>query len=287
MPTGAYSRFGMIQLACPAAPDGAVGVQAWGLAERVRCLVVRALMTSGQSGARFSPTRADASASSAMHTDTVRIARPGALSPVVDGAPLINGGPGRKLATCEPRLCWARARKACCRRPRVDRVSRGAVSCRSRDEGEVVHAGDGLDGAVEAVATLPAVAEDLVVLHPGEGVLGVCPNFAVLRLVRFFTGRQGAPGRFAVWDDQTGVDVRAVRGGSSGRRAAMAMGAGAGQVVPPLTVRMARASNPRGTAAMWVRDRLDELFVERTSRTGIRLTGERGCHRPGQRWCPC
>nr|WP_198267005.1 transposase [Streptomyces sabulosicollis] len=25
---------------------------------------------------------------------------------------------------------------------------------------------------------------------------------------------------------------------------------------------MARASNPRGTAAMWVRDRLDELFVD-------------------------
>jgi hypothetical protein len=25
---------------------------------------------------------------------------------------------------------------------------------------------------------------------------------------------------------------------------------------------MARASNPRGTPAMWVRDRLDELFVD-------------------------
>ncbi|MFK0262804.1 transposase [Streptomyces angustmyceticus] len=42
----------------------------------------------------------------------------------------------------------------------------------------------------------------------------------------------------------------------------MAMGSGTGRVVPPLTVRMARASNPRGTAAMWVRDRLDELFID-------------------------
>lgn len=33
-------------------------------------------------------------------------------------------------------------------------------------------------------------------------------------------------------------------------------------MVPPLTVRMARASNPRGTVAMWVRDRLDELFTD-------------------------
>ncbi|WP_329565045.1 IS1182 family transposase [Streptomyces sp. NBC_01361] len=42
----------------------------------------------------------------------------------------------------------------------------------------------------------------------------------------------------------------------------MAMGCGSGRVVPPLTVKMARASNPRGTAAMWMRDRLDELFVD-------------------------
>ncbi|WP_391858696.1 transposase [Streptomyces rugosispiralis] len=40
------------------------------------------------------------------------------------------------------------------------------------------------------------------------------------------------------------------------------MGSGAGRVVPPLTVRMARASDPPGTAAMWARDRLDELFVD-------------------------
>lgn len=41
----------------------------------------------------------------------------------------------------------------------------------------------------------------------------------------------------------------------------MAMGSVLGRVIPPLTVRMARAS-PRGTAAMWVRDRLDGLFTD-------------------------
>lgn len=40
------------------------------------------------------------------------------------------------------------------------------------------------------------------------------------------------------------------------------MGSASGRIVPPLTVRMARASNPRGTVAMWVRDRLDELFAD-------------------------
>ncbi len=34
--------------------------------------------------------------------------------------------------------------------------------------GEVVHGGDCLDGVMEAVAPLGAVAEDLVVLYPGE-----------------------------------------------------------------------------------------------------------------------
>jgi hypothetical protein len=44
--------------------------------------------------------------------------------------------------------------------------------------------------------------------------------------------------------------------------AAVSMGVGSGRSIPALTVRMARASNPRGTPAMWVRDRLDELFVD-------------------------
>ncbi|MET8221695.1 transposase [Streptomyces hirsutus] len=33
-----------------------------------------------------------------------------------------------------------------------------------------------------------------------------------------------------------------------------------GEHVPPLTAQIARASNPDGTAAMWVRDRLDGLW---------------------------
>lgn len=36
-----------------------------------------------------------------------------------------------------------------------------------------------------------------------------------------------------------------------------------GAVVPELTARMARASNPRGTTAMWVRDHLDGLWDDR------------------------
>jgi transposase len=42
----------------------------------------------------------------------------------------------------------------------------------------------------------------------------------------------------------------------------MGIGSDSGRVVPALTVRMARASNPRGTAAMWVRDRLEGLFAD-------------------------
>jgi len=35
-----------------------------------------------------------------------------------------------------------------------------------------------------------------------------------------------------------------------------------GAEVPELTARVARASNPAGTTAMWVRDRLDGLWVD-------------------------
>lgn len=35
-----------------------------------------------------------------------------------------------------------------------------------------------------------------------------------------------------------------------------------GVEVPELTVRVARASNPAGTTAMWVRDRLDGLWAD-------------------------
>ncbi|MFE5537456.1 IS1182 family transposase [Streptomyces sp. NPDC056492] len=56
----------------------------------------------------------------------------------------------------------------------------------------------------------------------------------------------------------------------------MSMGLGSGRVIPPLTVRMARASNPRGTAAMWVRDRLDELFVDDDFAAWYTSDGRRG-----------
>ncbi len=40
------------------------------------------------------------------------------------------------------------------------------------------------------------------------------------------------------------------------------MRAKAGAVIPAMTVRVARASNPKGTVAMWVRDRLDGLWSD-------------------------
>ncbi|WP_404199974.1 hypothetical protein [Streptomyces tauricus] len=39
---------------------------------------------------------------------------------------------------------------------------------------------------------------------------------------------------------------------------------------------MARASNPRGTAAMWVRDRLDELFADEDIADWYPADGRRG-----------
>ncbi|GAA3503381.1 hypothetical protein GCM10019016_104910 [Streptomyces prasinosporus] len=71
----------------------------------------------------------------------------------------------------------------------VGAVFRPVWSCGG---GEVVHAGDGLDGVLEAVATLPAVAEDLVVLHPGEGVLDTGADPAMLRVVLLETPNSGA-----------------------------------------------------------------------------------------------
>ncbi|MEU3620744.1 transposase [Streptomyces sp. NPDC006872] len=57
---------------------------------------------------------------------------------------------------------------------------------------------------------------------------------------------------------------------------AVAMGSVSGRVIPPLTVRMARASNPRGTAAMWVRDRLDGLFTDADFADWYPADGRRG-----------
>jgi hypothetical protein len=55
-----------------------------------------------------------------------------------------------------------------------------------------------------------------------------------------------------------------------------------GVEVPELTARVARAANPAGTTAMWVRDRLDGWMgygMMRTSPGGIRGTGGRGSRR--------
>ncbi|WP_436847751.1 transposase [Streptomyces avermitilis] len=57
---------------------------------------------------------------------------------------------------------------------------------------------------------------------------------------------------------------------------AVAMGSVSGRVIPPLTVRMARTSNPRGTAAMWVRDRLDGLFTDGDFADWYPADGRRG-----------
>src|ERR1044072_5502863 len=57
---------------------------------------------------------------------------------------------------------------------------------------------------------------------------------------------------------------------------AVAMGSVSGRVIPPLTVRMARASNARGTAAMWVCDRLDGLFTDADFADWYPANGRRG-----------
>ena len=56
----------------------------------------------------------------------------------------------------------------------------------------------------------------------------------------------------------------------------MAMASEPGRLIPPLTVRMARASNPRGTAAMWMRDRPDGLFTHEDFAGWYPADGHRG-----------
>lgn len=72
-------------------------------------------------------------------------------------------------------------------------------------QGEVVHGGDGLDGVVEAGAFLAAVAEDLPVLHAGEGVLDAGSDASVFGVVLFLAAQEGTAGSFAVRDDQAGA----------------------------------------------------------------------------------
>ncbi|MFJ1756152.1 transposase [Kitasatospora sp. NPDC088134] len=70
----------------------------------------------------------------------------------------------------------------------------------------------------------------------------------------------------------SGLEVRAVQWGW----AAVAMGSWSGREIPALTVRMARASNPRGTAAMWVRDHLEGLFTDSDFEEWYPADGRRG-----------
>ena len=71
--------------------------------------------------------------------------------------------------------------------------------------------GDGLDGVVEAVAPLAAIAEDLPVLHPGEGVLDAGTDASVFGVVFFLAAQEGSSGPSAVRHDQAGAEVGAVR----------------------------------------------------------------------------
>ncbi|WP_371656780.1 MULTISPECIES: transposase [unclassified Streptomyces] len=56
----------------------------------------------------------------------------------------------------------------------------------------------------------------------------------------------------------------------------MSMGRGSGRRIPAETVRVARASNPGGTPAMWMRDRLDEVFVDDDFADWFPADGRRG-----------
>ncbi|GAA4966485.1 hypothetical protein GCM10023334_087550 [Nonomuraea thailandensis] len=62
-------------------------------------------------------------------------------------------------------------------------------------EGEVVHVCDGLDRVVESGPSLPAITQDLVVLHPGEGVLDEGADAPVFSVVFLLARSRGRPVR--------------------------------------------------------------------------------------------
>lgn len=70
--------------------------------------------------------------------------------------------------------------------------------------------GDGLDRVVEAVAALPAVAEDLAVLHPADHMLHPGTHLAVGGVVVLLARQQGPARALAVRRDHPAVEVRAV-----------------------------------------------------------------------------
>lgn len=55
------------------------------------------------------------------------------------------------------------------------------VSCLQDIDLEVVECGDASDGVVDRLTPAPALAEDLVVFEPGDGVLCDGPAFAARR----------------------------------------------------------------------------------------------------------
>ncbi len=73
-----------------------------------------------------------------------------------------------------------------------------------------MHVGDRLDRVVEAVAALPAGTEDLVVLHPREGMFHAGADLAVFGIVLLLARQEGPPLAFAVRDDEPGVEVGTV-----------------------------------------------------------------------------
>ena len=84
----------------------------------------------------------------------------------------------------------------------VSAVLRQWCSC---CEGEVVHLCDGLDRMVESGSLLPAITQDLVVLHPGEGMLDAGTDPTMLGVVFLLTREEWPAGPFSVRDDQAGV----------------------------------------------------------------------------------
>jgi transposase len=57
---------------------------------------------------------------------------------------------------------------------------------------------------------------------------------------------------------------------------AMSLGHNSGKGIPVQTARIAWASNPRGTPAMWVRDRLEGLFTDEDFADWYPADGRRG-----------
>lgn len=105
-----------------------------------------------------------------------------------------------------------------------------------------------------AVATQPAVAQDFVCLHAGEGVLGAGAHVFVGAVVLEFPRAQLAAGRFAVRDDQPGSRVTAVR--DRGSPPDQVFGTGLGSRLGVVAVSGHRAADRDDQAGVGVDDHL-------------------------------